>query len=113
MCLPCTFLAILRTLARAADSTLEVYAPEVYPTYFRNAGVSTVKVGERLGALLSAYVTQLLFEANFRASLSILVLFALFSSIVALLLPYETANKEMKDEREDADIECRTKLLDD
>ena len=57
--------ALVRTMASTTDCTLEVYAIEVYPTYSRNAGVSMVKVGERLGTILAAYVAQLLFKANF------------------------------------------------
>ena len=102
---------LVRTMASTADCTLEVYAPEVYPTYFRNAGVSMVRVGERLGTILAAYVAQLLFEANFRAALSVLVLFALTSSIFALLLPYETVNSELRDVKDNIEDECQKKLL--
>ena len=58
-------LTLVRTMTSITDCTLEVYAPEVYPTYLRNAGVSMVQVGERLYTILAAYVAQLLFEANF------------------------------------------------
>ena len=70
-----------------------------------------VKVGERLGTILAAYVAQLLFEANFRAALSVLVLFALTGSIFALLLPYETVKSELRDVNDNIEDECQRKLL--
>ena len=46
--------------------------------------------------------------------MSVLVLFALTSSIFAVLLPHETAKAELKDVKNDIDIdECRQKLLSD
>ena len=71
-----------------------------------------VKVGECLGSIIADYVAQLLYEANFRVALSVIVLIALTSSIFALLLPHEIAKSELREVKDYIEIICQKKLLD-
>ena len=93
--------SFIRAAGTAVDSALEVYVPEVYPTYFRNAAVSTVKVGERIGMIATPFLSQLLINMNFNLALGILTVLTFGSSLIAALLPNETAQKKLVDVDED------------
>ena len=92
--------SFVRAAGAAIDGVLEVYVPEVYPTYFRNAAVNTVKIGERIGMIATPFLSQWLITVNYNLTLGILTALTFASSIIAACLPRETANKKLVDVQE-------------
>ena len=92
--------SFIRAAGVAIDAALEVYVPEVYPTYFRNAAVNTVKIGERIGMIATPFLSKWLITVNYNLTLGILTALTLGSSIVAACLPKEIAHKKLVDVQE-------------
>lgn len=72
-----------------------VYTPEVYPTSLRSIGVGGCSSLARLGAMLTPYVAQVLFQSSVDQAISVYVIFAVFASIACLFLPYETRGNDL------------------
>ena len=72
-----------------------VYTPEVYPTALRSVGVGGCSALARLGAMLTPYVAQVLFQSSIWSAVSIYGVFAALASIACLMLPYETRGADM------------------
>ena len=76
-----------------------VYTPEVYATKVRGVGIGFLYSVARVGAILTPYVAQVLFETNDYATISLYAFSSLVLIIHALLLPIETKGKALRDEK--------------
>ncbi|ENN74628.1 hypothetical protein YQE_08748, partial [Dendroctonus ponderosae] len=72
-----------------------VYTPEVYPTSLRSVGVGSCSAMARLGAMVTPYVAQVLLKTSITFATSTYAVAALLASIACMLLPIETAGKEL------------------
>lgn len=93
------FLTIILFVARGVIAGLfqaaYVYTPEVYPTALRSVGVGGCSALARLGAMFTPYVAQVLLQSSVWSAVSIYGIFALLASVACILLPYETASRDL------------------
>ena len=78
--------------------TMDVYTNEVYPTAIRGLGAGFFNFMSRIGAILTPYVAQVLFEVSDYATIGVYAGFSLVLIVMCLLLPIETKGTMLKDE---------------
>ena len=93
------FLFLIRAFTTGVFQTMYVYTPEVYPTKVRGVGIGFLYSIARVGAILTPYVAQVLFETNDYATISLYAFSSLILIVQALLLPIETKGKALRDEK--------------
>lgn len=93
------FLFLIRAFTTGVFQTMYVYTPEVYATKVRGVGIGFLYSVARVGAILTPYVAQVLFETNDYATISLYAFSSFVLIIHALLLPIETKGKALRDEK--------------
>ena len=89
-----------RALGSGLFQTAYVYTPEVYPTVLRSVGVGSCSGVARFGAMLTPYIAQVLMKQSFSGAVTVYVLCSLGSTFCCFLLPIETRNREMRENRQ-------------
>ena len=92
-------LFLARALGSGLFQTAYVYTPEVYPTVLRSVGVGSCSGVARFGAMLTPYIAQVLMKQSFPGAVAVYVLCSLGSTFCCLLLPIETRNREMRENK--------------
>lgn len=93
------FLFITRAFSTGVFQTMYVYTPEVYPTKVRGIGMGVLYSVARIGAIVTPYVAQVLFQTSDYATIGLYAGSSLVLIAMALLLPIETKGKALRDER--------------
>ena len=91
------FLSLIRAFVTGVFQTMYVYTPEVYPTKVRGFGIGFLFSIARVGAIVTPYVAQVLFQASDYAAIAMYAGSALILIVLALLLPLETKGKSLRD----------------
>ena len=94
------FLFLIRAFTTGVFQTMYVYTPEVYPTRVRGVGIGLLYSIARVGAILTPYVAQVLFETSDYATIALYAISSLLLVVQALLLPIETKGKALSDGKE-------------
>ena len=76
-----------------------MYTAEVYPTVVRGLGMGILNSVSRLGAILTPFVAQVLFETSDYATIGVYTGSSAVIALMAILLPVETKGKLLKDKR--------------
>lgn len=90
-------LFFVRTFSMAALQATYVYTAEVYPTVVRGLGMGILNSISRLGAILTPFIAQVLFETSDYATLGVYTGSGAVVAVLSLLLPLETKGKQLKD----------------
>lgn len=89
----------IRGVSDGVLRALYVYTNEVYPTTIRGFAVGMFNSVSRIGASVTPYLAQVLFEASGYATIGVFAGLSLFLIVVSFLLPVETKGKALKDDR--------------
>ena len=90
---------LVRTFSMAGLQATYVYTAEVYHTVVRGLGMGVLNSISRLGAILTPYVAQVLFERSDYATVGIYAGSSAIVVLLSLLLPLETKGKLLRDKR--------------
>ena len=75
--------------------TVYVYTAEVFPTRFRAVALGSGSCSARIGAMLTPYIAQVLLKASLYSAVGVYAALGVLASIVACLLPIETAGSDL------------------
>ena len=92
-------LFVVRTFSMAGIQATYVYTAEVYPTVVRGLAMGLLNSVSRLGAILTPFVAQVLFETSDYATIGVYTGSSAVVVLMAILLPVETKGKLLKDKR--------------
>jgi len=90
-------LFVVRGLITGAFQASYVYTPEVYPTSVRSTALGVCSTMARIGGILTPYVAQVLIGVSDYLSLGLYFFVALCAGVASILLPIETAGRDMPD----------------
>lgn len=92
----------IKVLSNIAFVVIYQYASEIYPACARTTGSAICVSGGRVGAIIAPVVFETLndYTGNFSAFFLLCALFTALTSVLATLLPFETAGKNLDDEME-------------
>lgn len=95
-----SLLTVLLFVARGSISgvfnAIYVYTPEVYPTTLRAVGVGMCSGIARIGAMSTPFVAQVLLKYSVGSALAVYAVVGLTACVIALMLPIETTNRNLK-----------------
>ncbi|KAK3745346.1 hypothetical protein RRG08_045067 [Elysia crispata] len=90
-------LFIARAMIAGGYQVLFIYTTECYPTNIRAIGLGVTAGAAKVGALLTPFIAQVLTNDSAFASFTTYGVAALWSSVLALLLPFDTRGRAMMD----------------
>jgi len=91
------FLSLIRAFAVGVFQAIFTYTPEVYPTRIRALGMGICTSAARIGALVTPYVAQVLWNTNDYVTLFLYAGSSVIFAVLALLLPIETKGRALQD----------------
>ena len=89
------FLFTARAFVSGAFQAAYLYTPEVYPTATRAMGLGTCSGMARIGAIVTPFVAQVVLKISPTMTICMYGSICLVASVASLLLPYETAGKQL------------------
>ncbi|KAK0058870.1 putative transporter svop-1 Synaptic vesicle 2-related protein [Biomphalaria pfeifferi] len=100
ICLPrgglVALLFIARALGNAAAQGGYLYIAELFPTSLRAKGLGWCSGVSRVGIIAAPFIAQVLIKESANWSISCFGLLGLLGGLATMLMPIETANREMK-----------------